>query len=65
MTFDKKLILTINSSIKECDNHLPRSRRSYGLIAEFFPMTEDILKKQIDRKNWNREILFVRNKTYE
>jgi len=28
-------------------------------------MTEDILKKQIDRKNWNREILFVRNKTYE
>ena len=65
MTFDKKLILTINSSIKECDSHLSRLRRSYGLIAEFFPMTEDILKKQIDRKNWNREILFVRNKTYE
>lgn len=44
MTFEKKLILTINSSINECDSHLSRLRRSYGLIAQFFPLTEDILK---------------------
>jgi hypothetical protein len=44
MTFEKKLILTINSSIKECDSHLSRLRRSYGLIAGFFPLTEGILK---------------------
>mgnify|MGYP001439332585 CR=1 FL=1 len=44
MTFVEKLILTINSSIKECDSHLSRVKRSYGLIGEFFPLTEDVLK---------------------
>lgn len=44
MTTDKKIILTINSSIKECNSHLSKLTRSYGLIKEFFPLTEDGLK---------------------
>jgi hypothetical protein len=44
MTFDKKIILTISSSIKECESHLSRLTRSHGLIKEFFPLTEETLK---------------------
>jgi len=44
MTTDEKVILTINSSIKECSSHLLKIERSYGLIKEFFPLTEDVLQ---------------------
>lgn len=44
MTFNEKLILTINSSIKECDAHLSKIRRSHNLIEGFFPLSEETLK---------------------
>ena len=44
MTFSEKLILTINSSIKECNSHVSKIKRSHGLISGFFPLTEDSLK---------------------
>lgn len=44
MTTDKKILITINSSIKECNSHLSKLTRSYGLIKEFFPLTEEGLK---------------------
>jgi len=50
MTFDKKIILTINSSIKECNSHLSRLTRSYGLIREFFPLSEETLKSCSEEK---------------
>lgn len=44
MTTDQKILLTINSSIKECDSHLSKLKRGYGLIGEFFPLSVDSLK---------------------
>ena len=44
MTIDKKIKITINSSIKECNSHLLKLTRSFKLIGEFFPLTEESLK---------------------
>jgi hypothetical protein len=45
---NEKLIITINSSIRECDSHLSGLRRSYRLMKEFFPLTPESLKKSSD-----------------
>jgi len=44
MTTDEKVLLTINSSIKECDSHIAKLKRSHGLLNEFFPLTGDFLQ---------------------
>lgn len=50
MTMDEKIIITINSSLKECDTHLSRLRRSYNLLKEFFPLTSESLKVSTEEK---------------
>lgn len=35
---------TIRSAVAECDSHLARSRRAWGLLDAFFPLTTDELK---------------------
>jgi hypothetical protein len=50
MTAAEKIPLTIRSSIKECDTHLRRMNRGLSLLAEFFPVTEEILLENDDMR---------------
>jgi hypothetical protein len=48
MTVDEKLLLSISSSLKECDSHLDRLRRGYSLLKDFFPLTAESMKQLSD-----------------
>ena len=44
MNAEESARATIRSAVAECDSHIARSRRAWGLLEAFFPLTTEKLK---------------------